>query len=1665
VYCLVDVSSAGTPSCTQVLTACATIIVDPLPTATITTNTICENTTGTVTITGTPDATVQYTVDSGANQAVVLDATGTATIISPVLTVDSMYCLVDVSSAGTPSCTQVLTACATVIVISLPTVSLTGDTICDGDTALVNFTGTPGATVNYTLNGVAQTPITLSPTGTAAVSATVAGTYDIVDVTSNTTPACTQVVVATADVVVLTSPVVNPITELHVCDDNNDGFAIFDLTNAVAEAQGTDLTLIVTIHETQADADFPSNALTAAEIVSYQNIVPNTQVLYIRIENAGGCYSTTTFAIIIDTRPSLNQNVSDYELCDVNNSPDGIEVFDLTNATTTADITNGVAGLTLTYYENQADAVANNTANAIPNTTTYSNILSPNQQTIWVVGQSAAGCTHITSFELIVNPLPPITPLLDMNGCSDGVNLSQAPFDLTFNDSVVTGGAPGYTVTYHELQTEAESGINALSSPYTGTDGQIVIVRVVDNDTGCYDTTTVQLNVTQGPVANTPTPLTYCDPNNDGFGLFNLLDALNDISGGPTPPGVVVTFHETPQDAQQGTNAIDTTILLYDNIVADQQTIYVSVSYASTGCANYTELLLIVNPTPEIVSPANPISECDDAVPDGVTQFDLTQVETEVLNGIDPTTVTITYYLTQGAADAGTPNITNSTNYTNTSNPQTIYIRVEYNATGCYSVESFELVVNSLPILPAPEDITMSLCDVTNSGDQIECFDLMSQIPLIVNGQTDMHVTFHFSQADAIAGVSPLASPYCNTSNAQSIFVRLENEQTDCFDTVIMDLRVEPLPLLVVPDPVEECDADGDGFATFDLTALETAMLNGATGITLSYYETQTDAQNQVNQITNTTAYQNIDPFNQIIYVRADNDLTGCFTIEQIQLIVHPSPIMPTLDNLVICDTNYDGHAYFNFSQQSQLIWAANTMPEAQLPIRYYTTALNAANGTSAIVTTNSYYNATNPQTIWVVVRDIVTGCSATTTFDLIVNLPVNVSGQDNELTLCDDGLPNDQFATFDLTVMYNQIAGTSGATLTYYPSITDAQNGTNEITTPTAYANVDTSPAVQTLGVVVTSVDGCEIITTLTIRVEPLPTPNQGPYLAIEVCDDDQTMIGTELFDLTINQTTIQDGYPNLTFTYYANQDDYDDGIVILDPTAYEGPTSTIVIAVQNDRVDFFGENCVVLVYQPIQVNPLPVVADTTYVLCDDDTDGFATFDLQKINYLEALLGTTQSPADFTVTYYDTQANAEATTTTGLLPNMYTNTTNPEVIYPRVINNTTGCVSALAEVTLMVKLKAIANPISQAILDTFTKCDYYGANDGEEQFDLTDVESDLLGAQTSPPISITYHLNPADQATGDNPIANMASFENTSNPQMIYIRVTRANDDPLDTTEECYDVAEITLNVELLAEPVITSSTGYNIICVAYPSEDLITGLTLDSGIPAGSGYTHQWALNGADITDGTATGATYTITTAAPGTYSVVATSTSAQGCVSLPAEFTVIQSGPATNIQSFISGSFEEIQTITITNDGYGTYEYQLDGEGPWQSSPIFTNVPAGTHFVVVRDATNPDYRCDEMRIDNVSIINYPHFFTPNGDGVNDTWNITGLNDQESAKIYIFDRYGKLLKQISPKINGGWDGTFNGQPLPTTDYWFTVDYYEIDIDGTFIPKQFKAHFSLKR
>ncbi len=82
--------------------------------------------------------------------------------------------------------------------------------------------------------------------------------------------------------------------------------------------------------------------------------------------------------------------------------------------------------------------------------------------------------------------------------------------------------------------------------------------------------------------------------------------------------------------------------------------------------------------------------------------------------------------------------------------------------------------------------------------------------------------------------------------------------------------------------------------------------------------------------------------------------------------------------------------------------------------------------------------------------------------------------------------------------------------------------------------------------------------------------------------------------------------------------------------------------------------------------------------------------------------------------------------------------------------------------------------------------------------------------------------------------------------------------------------------------------------------------------------------------------------------------------------------------------------------------------------------------------------------------------PKFFTPNNDGHNDLWQIGSITEYPNAAIYIFDRYGKLLARMSSQSNG-WDGTFNDQPLPSSDYWFKVN---LD-NGNII----SGHFTLKR
>ena len=269
-----------------------------------------------------------------------------------------------------------------------------------------------------------------------------------------------------------------------------------------------------------------------------------------------------------------------------------------------------------------------------------------------------------------------------------------------------------------------------------------------------------------------------------------------------------------------------------------------------------------------------------------------------------------------------------------------------------------------------------------------------------------------------------------------------------------------------------------------------------------------------------------------------------------------------------------------------------------------------------------------------------------------------------------------------------------------------------------------------------------------------------------------------------------------------------------------------------------------------------------------------------------------------------------------------------------------------------------------------------------------------------------------------------------------------------------CNDEISFTFTVHPLLD--ITIEGG--VICVDSQTGDVLRTFTMNSGLNPAF-FTVNWFLNGTLM----GTGPSYTASQA--GVYTVEfikLTPDVGADCNYNSTTVTIIQSSPA--VADFtVSTPFESNTFITVNlTGGFGDYLYQLvypDGSiTEYQSSNVFTNLPTGEYYVNIYDVLG---NCSPTIVGPIYIINYPNFFTPNGDGYNETWNIWDLSHQPEAIISIFDRYGKLLKQMSASSDG-WDGKFNDQDLPSTDYWFLVEYFP---QNSTEKQQFRAHFSLIR
>ena len=262
-----------------------------------------------------------------------------------------------------------------------------------------------------------------------------------------------------------------------------------------------------------------------------------------------------------------------------------------------------------------------------------------------------------------------------------------------------------------------------------------------------------------------------------------------------------------------------------------------------------------------------------------------------------------------------------------------------------------------------------------------------------------------------------------------------------------------------------------------------------------------------------------------------------------------------------------------------------------------------------------------------------------------------------------------------------------------------------------------------------------------------------------------------------------------------------------------------------------------------------------------------------------------------------------------------------------------------------------------------------------------------------APGLTVEYYLTQTDAIAQKNQLPNL--FTNTiPNQQIIYARIVNGPD--------CYKITPETLVVNTFDPPNFQDETTG--LCDGANKD-----LTVDSGFSS-----YLWS-NGAT---------TNTTNVTSPGEYTV--TVTNSEGCQKTK-KFTVNPSGIGTITNVTVSDFAGSENSVTISYSGNGDYEFSLDGNF-YQDSPIFNGLSAGIYWATARDKNG----CGTSVPYKVYVLDYPRFFTPNNDGFNDTWKIKNLDALPKSTVAIFDRYGKLLKQLNT-TNNGWNGTYTGKNLP--------------------------------
>ena len=1441
-----------------------------------------------------------------------------------------------------------------------------------------------------------------------------------------------------------------------VCQNPNAGGNTFvDLNVANSQITNGNTNLFVSYHYSQTEADLGINPIFSP----YSNTNSN-ETLFVRIYNAiTGCFSTTTISIVIQESPSINTDDHWINACE--QDEDGFEIFDLT--TIINEVLEGLTGVEVSFHTSYNDAL--NNINPITDPENYQNI-APNLQTIFIrVEDEESGCFSITNIELHTNI---ILTGLTYNAyiiCDDVSNDGIADFNLNDVEEQLINGYEEFEITFFETEDDRDNNQNALdkSLPYNVTDnGTTLYVNVVIED--CTDEVDVSLIIAPA-IALTPQIVDYCDENNDGFTTL-VMETFNTVAAQGVP-AVNIKYYLTEDDAINNENSLPD----YFYNLSDPQLFYIRVTNVQTGCYGISTLEVNIISAPEVMV-AEPIIVCDNDF-DGISNVNLVSKISEITS--NTTGLDITFYNDYNSAIEGENEINNPENYTTST--EYIYARVENENTGCYSISGFYVYINTEPQFIPITNFENCEADITGVAD----FYFYLKDTEILNGQPNKHVLYFETEADAIAGTNVINkySVYQNTTSPQTIYVRVENyTDPNCFGTSSFELEVGSIPIFNAPSSLFVCDdISNDGSVTVDLNETIAEIEAGSPEtLEITFHTSEFEANNNSNPVplnfTNTT-----NP--QTLFARIDNG-NYCFGISAITINVISAPIVNPSIPMEFCDDNYDGVLTWDITLSENDILDVR---QDNIEVTYFTTVEDLEADLNPIADPENFINTSNPQTIFVKVNNTVSNCFVYVPLDLIVNLPPSFN--DFEVfNICET--PTNEFNLIEIesTLIQPDIQ----VTLSYFETYNNAFNNVSPLAINYSYQTTNDIIFVR----IEDPATGCFFIYDFVLLVNPLPVAYQPNDM--EACDDELND-SMATFDLETQTSTVL-GTQNpdeFSVTYYLNLAAAEIGDNPIDPVLTASNGQQVSARIENNETGCFS-----ITNFSVFVNPHPNIPEPL-LDCDTDYDASVSFDLTSV---EGELFSTVNP-DNIISYFETLDELHTNSNPILNPENYFNTTNSQTIFIKVYNTVADCYT-FVPLELNVNLPPLTNSfdvfeicenetnsfdlttINEVVVDnSFNVLFSYFSTEGDAlanenaletnyiytstsdiiyarieystthcyfifpfelhvnplpianqpsnlmacdddfdtyfNFDLSQQNSSILGNQNSNNFSVTYYKDYSEALEGINSITN-ESYSGYNN-EIITARVEN-------NTTGCFNLIDFTLIV--YRKPYVNIPD--QVVCI----DNLPLTVTAETFTTSD---TYLWSTNqitpSIDITE--------------IGTYSV--TVTSEFGCITT-STFNVTESESATiEIIETIDFSDPNNIIISINENNLGNYLYILD-DGEPQESNIFENVALGYHTITVIDLNG----CAEVT-QEVVVIDAPPFFTPNGDTINETWHIVGIETLPGSSVYIFNRYGKLISQLSSNSQG-WDGTYNGNNMPASDYWFLAEIRQGD-------KAFevKGHFALRR